>query len=547
MESWATQERSDQAVHRHAEFALLSNVAEAVAWPRSVATGSRGMVLGASLLAGVTAYTVAIFVVPSMAVSWQSADARILIEAFSFSVALFTALALHIATGDGADKTRNAFIAALLALSVSYAAMIVGLVLNASPSPRQEVIGLYAWLVPRYLAGLLFIAGTLGRPRWSVRRFATVIAAVMAAAVLVSGVLADILPAPLMRTVDGLAVFTFSDLGHTLITAVPAALFALGAVMAWQVHRHQPQPVYAWLALALALQSLSKVHELAYAATSGPVITSADVLRVGMLALLLAGAVTTMHRLAVDRVVAMKAQQGDLVAIEEVSASIARFAGQEQVFRSVVVHELATPIAAVRAFAHVLASPGQGWDPAAARDGIITASWRLQELVDRMEELRDIEGAGFTVELRPTDLAPLLNEVATFAQVLPGDHRVVVQCEGVRAHADPHRLGQALRNLITNATQYSPAGTTIVVSCHRVDDDRVRLAVTDSGPGIPVQDRTRLTAKFERGNHSGTVPGAGLGLYIVQQIAAAHGGRLVIDTAPGGTGTYAAIELQGLP
>lgn len=496
------------------------------------------------LVAGV-AYTLALAADPSFKTSWHSAEGRVLIEGFSFSVAIFAALALYMPTGDAIDRSRNAFIAALLALAVSYAAMIVGFILLDPASNPRGVVGLYAWLVSRYLAGFLFIAASLGRPRLSLRAFVAAIAAVVVTTVLLCGLLVDVLPAPVAQTVDGLALITFSQLEHALISGVPAVLFGAGAVVAWRVHRRQTQPMYGWLAVALVVQSLSKVHDSLYTTTFGPVITSGDALRVVMLALLLAGAVSAVHKVARDRVAALEAQQADIAAIEDVHTALARFAEQEQVFRSVVVHELATPIAAVRAFAHVLASPAARTDPAEARDGIVDASRRLQELVDRMEELRAIEDGEFAVDLRPTSVVPLLKEVAGFVRVLPGDHRAIVDCEQVRAYADPVRLGQALRNLVTNAARYSPAGTPILMSCRRMDGERVRLSVTDAGPGIPAEDRARVLSKYERGQRSADTPGVGLGLYIANRIVTAHGGTLLLEPAPGGAGTTAIIELRG--
>lgn len=502
--------------------------------------------LALALLAAGVVYTVVLAVDPAFKTSWHSTDGRILIEGLSFSVAIFAALALYIPTGDAVDRSRNAFIAALLALAASYAAMIVGFILLEPTVDPRGVVGLYAWLVARYLAGVLFIAASLGRPRLSLRAFVAVIGGILATTVVLCGLLARHLPAPVARTVDGLAVITFSDLEHVLISGVPALLFGIGAVVAWRVHRRQRQTMFGWLAVALAVQSLSKIHDMLYTTTFGPVITSGDLLRVVMLGLLLAGAVSAVHQVAVDRVAALEAQRSDIAAIEDVHASLTEFAEKEEVFRSVVVHELATPIAAVRAFAHVLASPTGVSNPADARDGIIEASRRLQELVDRMEELRAIEGDEFSVDLRPTAVTPLLKEAAGFVQVLPGDHRAVVECDQVRAYADPVRLGQALRNLLTNAARYSPPGTPIVISCHRVDEERVRLSVTDAGPGIPAKDRSRLLSKYERGEDSGETPGAGLGLYIAHRIARAHGGRLLLEPAPGGSGTSAVIELRGL-
>lgn len=494
------------------------------------------------VLAAAGAYTVAILVEPRAMTSWYSPDARVLIEALSLAVALFAALALAL-PADDIDRSRNAFIAGLLALAASYAVIVVGFILVISPSGAGRVVGVYAWLVARYLAGLFFIMAAIGRPRLGVWQFVAVIAATMALTVAVCGTLREFLPMPTTESAHGLAVVTFSAMEHAIISLVPAALFAVGSVLAWRVYRRQRRHIYAWLAFALAVQTLSKIHEAAYTTAFGPAITSADILRIAMLVLLLAGAAMTVRDVAADRTAAMEAQQRDLAALETMYAGLSRFAEKEQVFRAVVVHDLATPIAAIRAFAHVLANADGAAERAAAAEGIAQSSRRLQELIDRTEELRDIEKDNFSVDLRPMAVRPIVDDTAAFLRVLPGGHRIVVECDDLKAMADPVRLGQALRNLGTNAVRYSPEGSVIVLTCRAVGD-RVQLAVVDSGPGMSPAERRRLIEKYQRGSHTSEAPGAGLGLYIAERISKAHGGRLVLADAPEGTGTSAIIELR---
>lgn len=495
-----------------------------------------------SVLAAAGAYTVAILVEPRVMTSWHSPDLRVLIEAFSLAVALFAALALAMPEED-TNSSRNAFIAALLALAASYGVIIVGFILLVSTSETTQVMGVYAWLSARYLAGLFFIMAAVGRPKLGIWPFVAVIVGTMSVTALVCGALRVVLPTPVTESVQGLAVVTFSSMEHALISLFPAALFAVGAVLAWRVHRRQRQHIYAWLAFALAVQTLSKIHEAAYTTTFGPSITSADVLRVAMLVLLLAGAAMTVREVAADRQAAVEAQQRDLVALETMYGALARFADAERVFRGVVVHDLATPVAAIRAFAHVLVNAEGGAERAAAAEGITQASRRLQELIDRTDELRDIEKDDFSVDIRPVAVRPIVDDTAAFLRVLPGGHHIAVDCDDVKALADPVRLGQALRNLGTNAARYSPTGSLIVVTGRMVGNG-VEVGVIDSGPGISPAERRRLVEKYQRGSATGDTPGAGLGLYIAERIAAAHGGRLVLGDAPEGTGTSAVIELR---
>jgi signal transduction histidine kinase len=89
-----------------------------------------------------------------------------------------------------------------------------------------------------------------------------------------------------------------------------------------------------------------------------------------------------------------------------------------------------------------------------------------------------------------------------------------------------------VRNLVENALQHTPPDTTVEVAVSAAP----ALQVSDRGPGVPAADRERLFERFWRGRRSGD--GAGLGLAIVQRIAAAHGGSLTVDDAPGGGGRF---------
>ena len=100
----------------------------------------------------------------------------------------------------------------------------------------------------------------------------------------------------------------------------------------------------------------------------------------------------------------------------------------------------------------------------------------------------------------------------------------------VRGNAEA--LRQAVRNLVENALQHTPPDTTVEVAVSAAP----ALQVIDRGPGVPASDRERLFERFWRGRRSGD--GAGLGLAIVQRIAAAHGGSLTVDDAPGGGGRF---------
>jgi signal transduction histidine kinase len=97
--------------------------------------------------------------------------------------------------------------------------------------------------------------------------------------------------------------------------------------------------------------------------------------------------------------------------------------------------------------------------------------------------------------------------------------------EDVAIEGDEDRLEQVLRNLITNAIKYSPAGGNVEITLRRSGDE-AEVCVRDYGIGIPSQDLDRVFERFARAGNVGLIPGFGLGLSMSRDIVRAHHGRL---------------------
>ncbi len=113
--------------------------------------------------------------------------------------------------------------------------------------------------------------------------------------------------------------------------------------------------------------------------------------------------------------------------------------------------------------------------------------------------------------------------------------------------ADPHRLEQALRNLIENAIKFSPAGGEVRVIAWRRDGE-AGLTVTDDGPGIPAAELEHVFDRFFRTDDARgrTVGGSGLGLAICREVARAHHGRVWVESTEGEGSAFSIALPAGL-
>jgi signal transduction histidine kinase len=157
---------------------------------------------------------------------------------------------------------------------------------------------------------------------------------------------------------------------------------------------------------------------------------------------------------------------------------------------------------------------------------------RLGSLVADILDVSRLEHGLFFVELHCLDVAVLVHDAA---DAFAGCEETIMLMTPARliALADPKRLLQALENLLANAVGHSPPGGVVRVQLSEAARDQeswVEIRVSDDGPGIPPALLPRLFECFSTGPDS---VGLGMGLYLAQSIAAAHGGTLSVDSKPG--------------
>jgi PAS domain S-box-containing protein len=217
-------------------------------------------------------------------------------------------------------------------------------------------------------------------------------------------------------------------------------------------------------------------------------------------------------------------------------------------FTAMVAHELDTPLAVIRGYADMLATGDLDLDEQArALDRVQAETDLLEALVSDVRSAAAVEREDFTIELQQVAVGGLLRDAAAFVETLHGDHQLVTHgATDGWVLADPRRIRQVLRNLLSNAAKYSPDGTPIELrTAPGATPGRVRIEVADRGPGVHPDDATRIFEKFGRGRDGGgrKVAGTGLGLYLSKRILQAHGSGLTLDSEPGG-GSVFGFELR---
>lgn len=212
-----------------------------------------------------------------------------------------------------------------------------------------------------------------------------------------------------------------------------------------------------------------------------------------------------------------------------------RLREQQTEFVAAISHELNTPVTALRSAGENL-KDGIITDPAKlARYGetIVRESARLGDMIEQVLEFAGMRARRVRPTSAPVDLTSVIEEaVAQSRWAIDRDSvNVVTQIDPnlPRPHGDARALTRAVQNLVANAIRHGGSGGWVGVRAYREGNAKVAVTVEDRGPGIDSRDAAHLFEPFYRGRGTSAVRGSGLGLTIVQQVVAAHGGTIEIQ------------------
>ena len=197
----------------------------------------------------------------------------------------------------------------------------------------------------------------------------------------------------------------------------------------------------------------------------------------------------------------------------------------------IVSHDLRNPLSAILMGVRLL---GRGENERRTRvmDHVRGSAERAQRLIEELLDFTQARiGAGLSVNLKPLDLHALAARTVDELRLAFPDAAIEHRARGpAQCAADADRLAQLLGNLVGNAAAYGRAGTPIVVAS-AIDGETATLSVHNEGEPIPPDTLAHVFEPMVRGDlASSSVRSVGLGLFIVKEIARAHGGRMRVDS-----------------
>ncbi len=217
-------------------------------------------------------------------------------------------------------------------------------------------------------------------------------------------------------------------------------------------------------------------------------------------------------------------------------------------FLTSMSHELRTPLNSILGFADVLLQGIDGELPPMALQDIqliYNSGQHLLALINDILDLSKIEAGQMELVIEPIDVAEVVDEVRTAANSLikkkPVDLLTDLPPDLPLVNADKLRLKQILLNLVSNAAKFTEEGSiTISAGIDEQEPDKVRIAVTDTGIGIPPDKIDAIFDRFRQADSSTTrkYGGTGLGLAICKQLVEMHGGTIGVESEEGVGSTF---------
>lgn len=215
-------------------------------------------------------------------------------------------------------------------------------------------------------------------------------------------------------------------------------------------------------------------------------------------------------------------------------------------FLSRMSHELRTPMNAILGFGQLLQADEENNLSEENKDflnEILNAGNHLLELINEVLDLSRVESGTVSLNIDTLPPSAVVAECLSLISPIAGKHgiKLINRCKGiqdVRIRADRTRLKQILINLMTNAVKYNTPKGSVKISCEYMEPERMRISVSDTGPGIPEDQHERLFKPFERLDANSAIEGTGIGLAVTKRLVEMMDGKVGVDSSPGRGSTF---------
>ena len=204
----------------------------------------------------------------------------------------------------------------------------------------------------------------------------------------------------------------------------------------------------------------------------------------------------------------------------------------KQEFISSVSHELRTPLTAIKGWAETLRA-GET-DPEFVNRGmevIVNEAARLNTLIEDMLDLENLTHEGIVLQKDECNITQIIYHAFTMYEELARQNGITMSLEQyastLRVYGDRNRLIQVFVNLVDNAVKYNKSGGKVKIATD-LEDDFIKISISDTGCGIPEMHLDKVREKFFKGNQ--LVKGSGIGLAVADEIIKKHDGVMTIDS-----------------
>jgi signal transduction histidine kinase len=246
--------------------------------------------------------------------------------------------------------------------------------------------------------------------------------------------------------------------------------------------------------------------------------------------------IATELSIALERDLLLATERETAESLSAQNARLRELDAMKDRFVSAVTHELRTPLTSMVGYLELLREGEAGELNAeqAHMVGVIERSChRLNELIGEILVTAQLDSGRVKYNFTQVDIARLASKhvesIKAIAEKQGLRLQLIVESQPPTLQADEMRLGQVIDNLLSNAVKFTPEGGTITVTVAQ-HGDAASLKVRDTGAGMPPNELDMIFDRFYRTTNASTTAGTGLGLWIAQKIAKAHGGLITVTS-----------------